>query len=158
MTMSFAELELGEISNIDSIEDGFVTLPQGRYSFLMKAKVGENDKEAKKKDGTSRTKWRVDLSYEVQEVIEIADGATPPKVGVKHTEFGDLDAEGLRWMKQKLRAVGEAFGTENTQEILTGLEAGVLVTAAVTHRKYKDKDGIEQVSAQVSDNGFVVAN
>lgn len=157
MTVSFAELDFGNIQSITDVEDGFTTLPQGRYAFNMKAKVAENADDAKKKDGTPRTKYRVDLSYEVVDVLDVAEGVTPPKVGAKHTEFGDLDAEGLRWMKAKLVAVGEAFGTSDTREILTGLEAGVLVNAAVTHRKYKDKDGIEHVQAQVSDNGFVIS-
>lgn len=156
MAISFSDLDFDTVQDINQIEDGFTTIPQGLYIFNLTAKVSENDKGAKKKNGEPRTKYRVDLKYTVDEVVEVSEGTTPPKIGASHTEFGDLDPEGLRWMKVKLAAVGEAFGTSSVQEILTGLEAGVLVSAAITHRKYKDKDGIEQVSAQVSDNGFKV--
>ena len=41
--------------------------------------------------------------------------------------------------------------------LLSGLEAGLPITAAVVHRSYKDKDtGETKIQAQVSDNGFVI--
>ena len=154
--MSFADLQLDDLNDVTEINDAFSTLPIGQYSFELSAKLGENDKDAKKKDGTPRTQQRLELKYKVLDVVSIEDGVPEPKLGTVHTEFADLDKEGLRFMKIKLQAIGEKMGTSELKSILIALEGGIVVNGAVTHRKYKDKDNIERVNASVSDTGFEV--
>ena len=154
--MSFADLQLDDLNDVTQINDAFSTLPIGQYSFELSAKLGENDKDAKKKDGSPRTQQRLELKYKVLDVVSIEDGVPEPKLGTVHTEFADLDKEGLRFMKIKLQAIGEKMGTSELKSILIALEGGIVVNGAVTHRTYKDKDDIERVNASVSDTGFEV--
>lgn len=156
--VSFADLDLsGEGFDLASVQDAFVTLPAGQYRFMMTAELGENDKDAKFKDGTPRPKYRVAAKYKVLEVIDIGDESSVPKEGTTHTEFFDYSQEGLRFFKKKMEMLGEVIGTTSVPVLLEGLGAGMPVTAAIVHRSYKDKEsGETKVQAQVSDNGFVI--
>ena len=158
MSVSFADLDMsGGDFDLAQVSDAFVTLPAGLYNFLMTVELGENDKDAKFKDGSPRPPYRIQVKYKVQSAVELAEGATPPKEGTVHSEFFDYSQDGLKFFKKKMEMIAEVIGTTNVTQLLSGLEAGLPITAAVVHRSYKDKDtGETKIQAQVSDNGFTI--
>lgn len=105
------DLNLFDEINLDSIEEGPVSLPAGTFGGNMRLST----KSGKSKEGKDYT--RINVVITVVEVLECADPLCPAPGVV--AEFGYSLPNGAEWLVKTIKPVIKAIGVSNVKEAIT---------------------------------------